>query len=76
MPRPAYSQVPAKTYSTVNRAVAAFMRACEALGIDEDMRYVVAADGDRFFPIALPTDAQIQQGISLAASCGITAIRT
>lgn len=75
MPRPAYTEVPAKTYGTVANAVGALTRACAKFGIDDSMRYVVAADGGRFFPVILPTEAQVQQGIILAHH-GILMVRT
>ena len=69
---------PSTSYSTHHRAFTAFTRACTSCGIT-DMAFLIVADsndlGGRFFPVALPTADQIQDGINLAQR-GITAVRT
>lgn len=73
--RLAYGHAPERTYGTHANAEAALFRKCAKLAIGE-MAYVIASDGaGRFFPIVLPTDKQIQEGIYMAAN-GVTAVRT
>jgi hypothetical protein len=63
------------SYATYENAEKAFIKVCGKIGVT-DMPYVIAATPDgRYFPIALPSEKLVQEGIALAHN-GVAFART